>query len=184
MSSKSASTRQKLLDNCVERELSPIREDLINPQEWNGWVHDDQLIWTHECAPQPFLVGPVPLDTGDLQDALGSDLHSDRELIGNSTKAEQAQQVRITERDSAFTNGFPQQSHTIQSLFGSGTDNGRIVSENPELVIQQISSVSNIARTKSIFPQVSHTRRLITDRDDETRLREIHECSPKKDLAR
>lgn len=72
------------------------------------------------------------------------------------------------------------------ALTGSGVYTGRIVADTPELLIQRISSVSEVAHLKELLTEIPHVDQLvrIAYRDSVPTVREIHEHKVERELSR
>ncbi len=160
MSTQDAGTRQDLIANGVERELQSITENVDAPQDlgsaFGSEVEHDLLVW-----PRKFLEmyldrdknGSIPLNQVQLQDLLEAAFERDEELARNAVTS-----LKKTTND--------RQTRLVQqgrqpALTDSGVYSGRIVSETPEFLIQQISAATEVAHPKSLFSQIPQIGQLV-----------------------
>ena len=160
MSAQDAGTRQDLIANGVERELQSITENVDAPLDlgsaFESEVEHDLLVWPREYL-ETFLDrdknGTVSLNEVQLQDLLEAAFDRDEELARSAVTS-----LKKTTND---THAQRVQQCRQAALTDSGVYSGRIVSETPELLIQQISAATEVAHPKSLLAQIPTIGQLV-----------------------
>lgn len=160
MSTQDAGTRQDLIANAVGRELRAITENVEAPQDlgsaFESDVEHDLLVWPREYL-ETYLDrdknGSVPLNRAQLQDLLEAAFERDDELARNAVTS-----LKKTTND---TQTQLVQQDRQSALTDSGVYSGRIVSETPELLIQRISTATEVAHPKSLLAEIPQIGQLV-----------------------
>lgn len=185
MSTQDAGTRQDLIANGVERELQSITENVDAPQgigsAFGSEVEHDLLVWPREYL-ETYLDrdknGSIPLNQVQLQDLLEAAFERDEELARNAVtslkKATKDTRTQLAE-------------HRRQpALTDSGVYSGKIVTETPDLLIQRISTATEVVHPKSLLgeiPQIGQLVRIAYQNNVAT-VRELQPHKLERELAR
>jgi hypothetical protein len=193
VSTQDAGTRQDLIENGVERELQSIRGHLGAAQDLgaaaeSGLEHD-LVVWPREYLESYLdsaVDGTIPLNQAHLQDLLEAAFDRDEELIRNDASNLQEARRRTPQPDSDSNNLFPKRSRPHAALTDSGVYTGKIISETPELIIQQVSATTEIPHPKFLLAQIPQVCQLvrIAYHDNVASVREIDERNVEKELSR